>query len=618
MTDKVIKNEQWFVKNLTQKIKNGEIYKPKVQRKKKWDILPKKDKTPSEKNYIIFLYSKHNSVHAITFGQINGKFSNIDGNNRINAISHFLSEPFALFPEYLSKINIFIDYCFENFEVNNQFKTIIQKMSYNEIITFKYNKYFEEIGEKKLYDEHLKFKRDEFEVYFDEIISMLKINNEDRFDHSVKINVNLFEGYSTEELNSLFGEINQYDNKLSEIELLACRLSEVNNFEINNPIIKAEIIICIKEFYMNKNKDEILNCYTFDENIDKMNAYDFMVGFQNYANKQCKIICETGNDGLSIFFKLYKTLYQGSLDNTFTNENINNFITKIEKSIAILKIVCNDIFMEKLANKNKTFDACNKKIDSLRKNNMYLIIAAIIGYYEKDENTEVIIKSIEKAILFHFFVQEIHDTKRREIFQLADSIHYTAGGNFINNQANKFYENPNKISDEITENKMIEVIQQLIEENIKNKKYIVRSNGKDKIDKRRSRKFHEKALIYIYYKNRVPTEFLKNNFWTEHICPFSCSWDNEIDIDRFGNIIPIIDELNNSRLNKHISEYRKKDKDNFINYVNDIIPSNELYDKIISHIDKKPHVIDTIKYDYLCKRNEEVFKNTFIKYLFHT
>ena len=33
MTDKVIKNEQWFVKNLTQKIKNGEIYKPKVQRK---------------------------------------------------------------------------------------------------------------------------------------------------------------------------------------------------------------------------------------------------------------------------------------------------------------------------------------------------------------------------------------------------------------------------------------------------------------------------------------------------------------------------------------------------------------------------------------------------------
>ena len=491
-------------------------------------------------------------------------------------------------------------------------------MSYNEIITFKYNKYFEEIGEKKLYDEHLKFKRDEFEVYFDEIISMLKINNEDRFDHSVKINVNLFEGYSTEELNSLFGEINQYDNKLSEIELLACRLSEVNNFEINNPIIKAEIIICIKEFYMNKNKDEILNCYTFDENIDKMNAYDFMVGFQNYANKQCKIICETGNDGLSIFFKLYKTLYQGSLDNTFTNENINNFITKIEKSIAILKIVCNDIFMEKLANKNKTFDACNKKIDSLRKNNMYLIIAAIIGYYEKDENTEVIIKSIEKAILFHFFVQEIHDTKRREIFQLADSIHYTAGGNFINNQANKFYENPNMISDEITENKMIEVIQQLIEENIKNKKYIVRSNGKDKIDKRRSRKFHEKALIYIYYKNRVPTEFLKNNFWTEHICPFSCSWDNEIDIDRFGNIIPIIDELNNSRLNKHISEYRKKDKDNFINYVNDIIPSNELYDKIISHIDKKPHVIDTIKYDYLCKRNEEVFKNTFIKYLFHT
>ena len=38
---------------------------------------------------------------------------------------------------------------------------------------------------------------------------------------------------------------------------------------------------------------------------------------------------------------------------------------------------------------------------------------------------------------------------------------------------------------------------------IKNKKYEIRSNGKDKNDKRRQRKLHEKVLIYYYYICKV-------------------------------------------------------------------------------------------------------------------
>ncbi len=44
MTDKIIKNEQWSVKQLIAKIDNRELIKPKFQRKKKWDTLPKKKK----------------------------------------------------------------------------------------------------------------------------------------------------------------------------------------------------------------------------------------------------------------------------------------------------------------------------------------------------------------------------------------------------------------------------------------------------------------------------------------------------------------------------------------------------------------------------------------------
>lgn len=53
---KIIKNEQWSVKHLICLITTGVVVKPKYQRKKKWDVLPKKDKIPNERNYISFLY----------------------------------------------------------------------------------------------------------------------------------------------------------------------------------------------------------------------------------------------------------------------------------------------------------------------------------------------------------------------------------------------------------------------------------------------------------------------------------------------------------------------------------------------------------------------------------
>jgi len=176
MTDKEIKNEKWYVKTLASKINNQEIFKPKYQRKRKWDILPKKDNVPSEKKYIEFLFDTYNSVHAITFGDVDGsKLSNIDGNNRINAIMHFLACPLQLFPE---KLNDLIHFLVERRDSNvaEQVENVIKQLSYKEIIEFKYNKYFIENGHLELYKTHLKELRDELEPHFDELIASLKIN----------------------------------------------------------------------------------------------------------------------------------------------------------------------------------------------------------------------------------------------------------------------------------------------------------------------------------------------------------------------------------------------------------------------------------------------------------
>ena len=127
MTDKIIKNEQWSVKQLISKINNKEITKPKFQRKRKWDILPQKNSTPNEQSYIKFLFDTENSVHAITFGQETNTqsiyFSNIDGNNRINAIKHFIDKPFDIFYEYLTDLNYFID----NLKLTTEVKGLLKK-----------------------------------------------------------------------------------------------------------------------------------------------------------------------------------------------------------------------------------------------------------------------------------------------------------------------------------------------------------------------------------------------------------------------------------------------------------------------------------------------------------
>lgn len=301
MTDKIIKNENWYVKNLASKISNGEIYKPKYQRKRKWDLIPKKENIPSEKKYIEFLFDTYNSVHAITFGQDGDKLSNIDGNNRINAIIHFLNEPFILFPEKLSDLLIFLSDKI-NKEVSQEVEKILKKIKYDDLMVFKYNKYFIEKGFNDLYNEHLKQIRDDAEPFFDELINSMKINNKDRFDNDVKINVNIFSGYSIEELAEVFGKINQYNSGLTEQEALASRLFNITNFSIQDKLLEYQIKQFIKKYYIEKKNDEILTCYTYNEEIDIMNAYDFMVGFQNYSNAQCSLINKSDNDGLSLFF----------------------------------------------------------------------------------------------------------------------------------------------------------------------------------------------------------------------------------------------------------------------------------------------------------------------------
>lgn len=617
MTDKRIKNEQWRVKDLISKINNQEISKPKFQRKRKWDIHPKNDSNPNEKAYIQFLYDTENSVHAITFGQETTSkkicFSNIDGNNRINAIKHFIDKPFEIFNDYLNDLIILINGLVLDEADKNKLKHIFKCLSYNEIINFKYNLYFNNNGYENLYPK-IKGYRDEFEKEIDEIQKKLKLNECDNFESNVKINVNLFEGYNTDELCKTFEDINKYNSKLTETELLACRLFNEINFDITDNVFKTELEERIKEYYNIKSDGEVLDCYIYDPIRDKINAHDFIVGFQNLCNKKYpNFIDKTDVDGLSLYFKLYKALY-GSYTNTFTSKNVNDFKEKIMYSCDMFNQIILSIFTDKI--NSKLFNnSCQDKLKTLKKNNMFMILSCIIGFKNKETNSFIIKNNLEKCLLYHFMVSDLKNKDKRDDFKNYDSITYRAGGAFIETAAKNLLSTPEIISNKLTKKLVTDLLSQLYSE-VNNPYERKLENGKNKNDKRRPLKFFEKTIMFYFYKEKIPTNMLENEFSIEHICPNSSEWDGELDKDRTGNLIPIISTINSSRGNKHIHEYNKtKHGESFCEFIKEIIPTGNVYDSIVSH-GKTPIIISNELYNNMCVKNEEKYTQNFINCLF--
>jgi hypothetical protein len=619
MTDKRIKNEQWTINELISKVNKKEISKPKFQRKRKWDILPKNVNNPNEKSYIQFLYDTENSVHAITFGQETTSqkscFSNIDGNNRINAIKHFIDKPFEIFNDYLDKLIKYINNIDLSQEDKETLIKIFSNLSYTEIMNFKYHLYFNKNGYENLYPRIRIYRDDIDDKYMEEIRNNLKIGGSENFDSAVKINVNLFEGYTTDELCKTFEDINKYNSKLTETELLACRLFNDVNFDITDNIFKTELEECIKVYYKNKADGEVLTCHSHDTAKDKINAHDFIVGFQNLCNKKYpKFIDKTDVEGLSLFFKLYKALY-GSYTNTFTSENVNDFKEKIMYSCDIFNKIILSIFTDKI--NSKLFNtSCQDKITTLKKNNMFMLLSCIIGFKNKKTDELTIMKKLERCLLYHFMVSDLKNKDKREDFKNYDSITYRAGGGFIENITKNLLSNPEIICNKLTEELFNNLLSQLYIE-VNNPYERKLENGKNKNDKRRPLKFFEKTIMFYFYKQEIPINILDNEFSIEHICPNSSDWDGELDKDRTGNLIPIISTVNSSRGNKHINEYHKTNNGLlFCKFIKDIIPEINVYDNIISHEEKRPRIKSNELYNNMCKDNEQKYQQNFIKCLF--
>jgi len=607
----IIENKQWSIKTLIENVKLNTIIKPKFQRKQRWTINPLKNKkklSPSYSEYIKFLYYTKNSIDVISFGTIiidnKQMYINIDGNNRINAIIKFINSPIVVLSELFNiEIKVLKKYISQD---------IINNISYDEICDFRRLKDIFSITE--ITNELTRDKYDELEDSFISIQNKLLLDNKSKFTESVSLNINIFNNGSYEKYNEIFKSINTHSNELSENELLASMLHS-NNIDIEtNNIVNNNLIQEIKKFYNKRDENEVLfnPSNNFTETI---NIFDYMVGIQNLLHKEKNIIPEYDSNGLGLIFKLYKVVYNKTvLDNkSFDELNIEYFTETLINMNNILGHIFDICFSDKL--NDKLFGSSINISRNFKKNNLYILCTTILSLLKKGKDNQYIIDNLIKPVIYHILFKYIpnidEDNDEYTVLREKDRLKYEAGGSYADNLCKKIYKNdPEYIVTLITKT-VFKKLLNIIIYNTKNLSYV----NLKKRNKRRTLCIIHKIIYSIIFKTKVPIDWLKNKYSIEHIIPFSSVYENEIDLDRYGNLFPVRLDYNKIRGNRHINRYKDICPEYYDIFIKKICDEKE-YDNIVLYNNNRPNIIDNNIYVEMCKKNEEIIINIILDYIF--
>ena len=606
----VIQNTSWSVSELMGFLsQSGSISKPKFQRKLRWSVLPTEKKTASMREFIDFLYANKNTVHPVSFGEkiVDGKklYENIDGNNRINSIWRFMQTPFAIYPEYLDEPIEWLRNTLAP-EYATPIAAFLATLTYDAISKFR------RIGDiyenapaiRELVDQMATPHLRTLENYLIAIQDKLLFGRREMFENVVKLNVNMFIGATSEELCSIFTSINKYSSSLSGSDLLASELHEtvihVANADYNHEIRKE-----IQLYYDDKNQGEILTGYEIrDINAFTMNAFDCMVGLQNYCHRIYPNAVESFDpDIVSIFFKLYKILYGELVSTVFTQDRMNAFIGMMVCACDVSAQLFESIFPknvdESIFNKNVRMDSIR-----LRAVSNQFLLCAILGMIKKGHTNKQIVGKLKIPLAYHFILSSISaNAGLRETDKLSCAPHY--GGNGLHTRSCAYVNCPETVSDSITETQMRELIRIAILDSVQNKPH-------RKQKKRRGFNRVERILVSAYYNQRMSNAYLKDTYSVEHIIPFSCSWGEgiELDIERLGNLVPFLIDPNKGRGNRNISYYDETCKE-FVSFL-EMVPKKEVYDTIVTYENTNPVIRDPKQYEAFCEKNEAIYVEAFL------
>jgi hypothetical protein len=619
-----IKNTCWSVSQLIVILSTiGAIVKPKFQRKLRWALLP--CKKASMREFIDFLFRVKNTVHPISFAEkiVGGKktYENIDGNNRINAIWTFIQHPFSIYPEYLAPVHSLISQLAELLPAEQTLLSdFIRNLSYREISMFRrQSELYETRPEIEALVDKLPSKTiRELETHLIRIQTALLFPNNDNFEKTVQININIFENATNEEICRIFSDINKYAGSLTESELLASDLYDTQ-IAIENPDHNYEIRKSIKTYYDTKNvAGEILSgfvvspedIYTFP-----LNGFDCIVGIQNYCNTRFPntITPFESEKRVSLCFKLYRIVYGELSVSTVTSENVNRFMEQMMNATEILSQTMDDIFP---ANVDETIFNQQGRRESTRLciTQLLLVLSAIIGFSNQAMPQSEIAHKIKLALIYNYIVNEIDDRhEMSDAHKLHNALSIERRENRSETYAEKIMLEPQLLVQGLTQKRMHEVAVLAVAHSVKPESF----KSKKSKNKRRKLSLVDRLITSAFFRKHVSHSYLEKEFSNEHIIPFSSSWaeDGVADMDRLGNLVPMLAGLNKGRGNGPISYYYDKEP-TYCSFFKTHLPSPEEYEDLVRYEKKIPVIMDIEKYNAFCERHEATYIDTFLQSIY--
>lgn len=556
---------QWSIETFRDQYEKGLLLKPRIQRKKRWD-LHKMNK------YIGFIQTYKNAVMPFLISEVilEGvkKYYIFDGNNRSNTILDFYESPLSFelvaLPASFSK------------EMKLKLKTFSLEKLLDRKLTF--HKVCREMEIKVEDLTNVSTLEDDWQTMIEDL-DALKFGD-------IKLDMTIFSHLTTEQMCHIYESINEGGVKLSKQELLASSTSRMlftkttlHSFDELKHLIETQ-------YYEDMNSTEKLKIV--EDSKGSLNLFEVLVAFQYKLHvmypycipEPCSFSKETD---LDMVFRLYKYITRMEFDKAPSPAILNTFLNQIETACKIIDTIYTQYFNPNIP--------CNeiKKYLKVQKNVAILLIVYVIDATIHSISLKLIQSNLSRVILYHELMSTYKEKEgiRTKLSLPPDFIRYEAGGLFVQNQVQKIQ--ASHTFEFVPTKEQLEVL-------LKDRCQEDLEEGVEKAKRRPLTKAQAIALS-VFYGTQIPSIKMKDPQNKDHIVPYSttCSL-GPYDIHRLGNLQLISESLNKSRGAKPITDAWIEEK----GLIYQFYPKESEYGTICDH----KVIKDLEAYNAMCSSRE--------------
>jgi hypothetical protein len=473
-----------------------------------------------------------------------------DGNNRVNAILDFMAKPLAMFPEIIPS------------ELNATYGAIFKTLSLLELIDgFRLDDEF-----FTAHDMPCKTGDSSLKKLVKDMTSTLKSFN----FMGVSVQLNLFKDLTTDSMRHIYESINKKGYPLTEQDLLASRLAkkEFVYFDLDAQLHFMEKTSSI---YMRRNASEQLAMPT---DLCEVNLFEILLILQTEIDDAKSF---QGGVGMAVTFQVYMYLYgQGA---TFpmtrrSTKEMNEFVSGVRRAVTLMLEMLDELYY-----------MC-AKYKRMGKHQTILYMLLVM----KNPTATDLKGIMKRGIVYHEYVKRCNALT---VSIIGDDLFYHKGGSDC--KANYLHV--------VKHGRMIEVP---CDAAIMDVMKIVHAQHTFTWKRKPSSPVVTMVLSAFFF-HVVPSGKKKDPHQIDHIVPFSCRGDEQVDICRLGNLQLIPTKLNKTRGTKPITDaWIQKSGLMYQHY-----PTEEDYAKVYNG-----KAIDVDRFNAMCSERERYYESWLIQSLY--